>query len=83
MQSGRGRSNKWVMKFDTMNSFTEPLMGWESSKDTMGQVILEFNTKEDAINYAKKNSIDFYVVDPKKSKVIKKSYADNFLRKIK
>ena len=55
-------------------------MGWETSKDTMSEIKLEFSNKEQAINYAKKNNIDYYVVEPKKSKIIKKSYADNFFK---
>ena len=55
-------------------------MGWETSKDTMSEVKLEFSTKERAIIFAKKNNIDYYVVEPQKRKVIKKSYTDNFLK---
>ena len=32
----------------------EPLMGWESSDDTLGEVILKFSTKDQAIDFAKK-----------------------------
>ena len=56
-------------------------MGWESSNDTMSEVKLEFSSKEKAMTYAKKNNIDYYVVEPQKPKTIKKSYADNFLKK--
>ena len=55
-------------------------MGWVSSKDTMSEVKLEFSSKEKAINYAKKNNIDYSVIEPQKSKIIKKSYTDNFLK---
>ena len=54
-------------------------MGWESSEDTMGEVVLEFLSKEKAIEYAKNNNILYEVVEPKKSDFIIKSYADNFL----
>ena len=54
-------------------------MGWESSTDTLSELKLEFSTKELAINYAKKKKIDFEIIDPKKRKIVKKSYADNFL----
>ena len=49
----------------------------------MSEVKLKFSNKEQAINYAKKNNIDYYVVEPEKSKIIIKSYSDNFLKKIK
>ena len=55
-------------------------MGWETSQDTMSEIKLEFSNKDQAINYAKKNNIDYYVVEPQKNKIIKKSYAENFLK---
>jgi len=80
MQSGKRNTKNWLLKFDTSNTGIDPLMGWESSKDTMSEVKLEFLTKDQAITYAKKNNIDYYVIEPQKSKVIKKSYTDNFLK---
>ena len=35
---------------------------------------------DQAINYAKKKKIDYEVIKPKKRKIVKKSYADNFLK---
>ena len=80
MQSGLGKSDKWILEFETKNPTKNPLMGWESSNDTLGEIRLEFSTKELAINYAKKMKINFELIRPKKRKTIKKSYADNFLR---
>ena len=81
MQSGNRNTKNWILEFDTIDTGINPLMGWETSKDTMSEVKLEFSTKERAINFAKKNSIDYYVIEPQKRKVIKKSYTDNFLKK--
>jgi len=78
MQSGLGKSDKWIIEFNTKNTGTNPLMGWESSTDTLSELKLEFSTKELAIDYANKNKIDFEIVEPQKRKIIKKSYADNF-----
>ena len=80
MQSGKRNTKNWILEFETLNTGINPLMGWETSKDTMSEVKLEFSTKEQAINYAKKNNIDFYVIEPEKSKIIKKSYSDNFTK---
>ena len=80
MQSGDRNTKNWLLEFDTLNTGINPLMGWETSNDTMSEVKLEFSTKEQAINYAKKNNIDFYVVEPQKHKIIKKSYSDNFIK---
>ena len=80
MQSGKRNTKKWLLEFDTLDTGVDPLMGWESSKDTMSEVKLEFSTKDQAINYAKKNNLDFYIIEPQKRKIIKKSYSDNFLK---
>ena len=80
MQSGRRNSTNWLLEFDTLSTGINPLMGWETSRDTMSEVKLEFATKDQAISYAKKNNIDYYVIEPQKRKVIKKSYSDNFLK---
>ena len=80
MQSGKRNTKKWILEFDTLNTGVNPLMGWESSKDTMSEVKLEFSTKEGAINYVKKNNIEYYIVEPQKQKIIKKSYTDNFFK---
>ena len=81
MQSGKRNTKNWLLEFDTLNTGINPLTGWESSVDTMSEVKLEFSSMEEAINYAKKNNIDFYLVEPQKRKIIKKSYSDNFLKK--
>jgi len=80
MQSGLGKSDKWLIRFETIDSGLNPLMGWESSSDTLSELNLEFSTKELAIEYAKKNKIDFEIIEPQKRKTVKKSYADNFLK---
>ena len=80
MQSGRGKTDKWVLEYETNDPTNNPLMGWESSNDTYAELRLEFSTKELAINYAKKKKINFELIEPRKRKTIKKSYADNFLK---
>ena len=45
---------RWLLEFDTLNTGISPLMGLESSNDTMSEVKLKFSTKDQAINYAKK-----------------------------
>ena len=82
MQSGKRNSKNWLLEFETLDNGVNPLMGWETSNDTMSEVKLEFETKEQAINYAEKNSVQYFVINPKKRKIIKKSYSDNFLKNI-
>ena len=81
MQSGNRNSKNWFLEFETLDNNISPLMGWESSRDTMSEIKLEFSTKEKAINYAKKNNINYNVLEPENPKIIKKTYADNFLKK--
>ena len=80
MQSGTAKSDKWILEFITKDPTRNPLMGWESSSDTLTELKLEFSSKELAINYAKKKKINFNLIEPKKRKTVKKSYADNFLK---
>ena len=78
MQSGNNKFDKWIIEFITDRPGINPLMGWESSTDTYSELKLEFKNKDLAIEYAKKNKINFELIDVKKRKIVKKSYADNF-----
>jgi len=81
MQSGNNNTKNWLLEFDTLNIGVDPLMGWHTSRDMMSELKLEFSSKDLAISYAKENNIDYYVIEPQKRKVIKKSYSDNFFKK--
>ena len=80
MQSGLGKTDKWILEYQTKDPTSNPLMGWESSSDTYSELKMEFSTKELAVDYAKKKKIDFELIEPRKRKTVKKSYADNFLK---
>ena len=80
MQSGIKKFDKWIIEFITEKPGINPLMGWESSTDTNSELKLEFSSKELAVEYAKKNKINFEIIEPKIRKIIKKSYADNFTK---
>ena len=80
MQSGKRNTKKWLLEFDTQNTGIDPLMGWRSSKDTMSEVKIEFITKEQAVDYAKKNNIDYHLIETQERKISKKSYSDNFTK---
>ena len=78
MQSGTKKYDKWIIEFVTKNPGTNPLMGWESSTDTYSELKLEFNNKDLAIEYAKKNKIDYELIESNARKINIKSYSDNF-----
>ncbi len=79
MQSGEANTKDWIIEFEpTAPRSIDPLMGWTSSPDTRGQVILRFRTKEEAIAYAEKQGYAFQVFEPKERTLRPKSYASNF-----
>ena len=80
MQSGDKKYNKWIIEFITQKPGINPLMGWESSTDTYSELKLQFDNKELAIEYAKKNKINYEIIEPNIKKINKKSYADNFTK---
>ena len=49
MQSGMAKKDKWILEFITKDPTKNPLMGWESSSDTLTELKLEFSSKELAI----------------------------------
>jgi ETC complex I subunit conserved region len=79
MQSGRARTKEWVLEYEPESKREiDPLMGWTSSQDMRSQVRLSFDTKEEAVAYAQRNGLAYYVIDPPPSQPVHKSYADNF-----
>ncbi len=80
MQSGLGKTKNWILEYFDEKNGINPLMGWESSTDTLSEVKLEFSSKENAISYAKKNKLSYEIIESEKKKIVKKSYADNFIK---
>lgn len=79
MQSGRGKTHEWVLEFQIDGERSaDPLMGWTSINDTTGQVRLHFETREQAIDYAKREKITFTVEESREPKRLVKSYSQNF-----
>ena len=79
MQSGLGKTKKWVFEYQKQKDLIrEPLMGWTGSRDTNEQVKLLFEDINQAINYAKKNNIEYEVIPEMKKKYSSKLYSDNF-----
>ena len=79
MQSGIGSTKKWVLEYIDESTTINPLMGWESSSNTLSELKLFFDSKDQAVEYANKNNIEFMIIGNNKRSVVKKSYTDNFL----
>ena len=79
MQSGKATSHLWCMTFSAEAPLEkDPLMGWASAKDMMGEVTLFFSTPEEAIAFASKNGFTYEVHAPRYQGLKPKIYSDNF-----
>lgn len=79
MQSGRAKSNRWTLEYEIETPRRpEPLMGWISSGDTLNQVQLHFDSKEEAIAFAERKGWNYSVSEPHERRVRPRNYADNF-----
>ncbi len=79
MQSGRATSKDWVLEFVSGGKrVSDPVMGWTSIDDTTGQVRLHFDSREQAIAFAKREGLTFSVEEPRETKRMVKSYSENF-----
>ena len=59
-------------------SFEEdPLTGWKGNT-SRHHLKLKFDSKQQAIDYANKNNLDYDIVEENIKKFRQKSYADNF-----
>ncbi len=83
MQSGLNNSKKWCLCNIEMNeSYISSKFCWNGSSNPEKQIKLFFDNLESAINFAKKNNYDYEVQKPNKRSQIKKSYAENFIKKM-
>ncbi|MGH6947326.1 MAG: ETC complex I subunit [Kiloniellales bacterium] len=79
MQSGRANTRRWVLEFEPESRReVEPLMGWTASGDMRQQLRLRFDTKEEAVAYAKKHGYMYSVEEQRRGEPRPKAYADNF-----
>ena len=79
MQSGKARTNSWVLEYDRNTARTpEPLMGWVSSGDTMNQVLMNFETQKKAVSFAKQKGWDYRILPSHEKTVKPRNFGDNF-----
>jgi NADH dehydrogenase (ubiquinone) Fe-S protein 4 len=78
MQSGTTKFKTWVLHFDKGQRWTNPLMGWTSSRDPVSNLKLQFATPEEAIAYAERQGLMYEVITPKDRGLIGKTYESNF-----
>ena len=79
MQSGNGKTKKWLAEYISEEETTKDiLMGWNSSLDTKSQIKIFFDSKQHAIEWAISNNYQYFIEEPKKKKILIKTYASNF-----
>ncbi len=81
MTSGQANTRTWVLEFAPEKPKSiDPLMGWTSSSDMNAQVRMRFESREAAVDYARRHGIPYQVAEPKKRKhvVRPKGYGGNF-----
>lgn len=79
MQSGQARTERWLLEFEAEAARSiEPLMGWTSSTDTLGQVRLWFDSEEEAVAYASRHGIPYRIEPPREPNRRMIAYSDNF-----
>jgi hypothetical protein len=84
LQSGQRLANQWQIKWKNMERWSNPLMGWTSTSDPMSNVKLNFDTKDEAIAFAKRNGWKFEVLGDTSKATVEPGtylYKHNFLDK--
>ena len=78
-QSGKAKVGRWTLEFERKEPLRpDPLTGWAGSGDTETQVRLSFDTKDEAIAYAKSKGLHFHLVPAPPVQLKLQAYADNF-----
>ena len=79
MQSGKAKTKKWVLEFENEGTrYIDPIMGWTGNTDTKQQLRISFDSRDDAVRYAKRHKLSYKILEPKSRHTILRSYADNF-----
>eukprot|EP00270_Netrium_digitus_P013117 TRINITY_DN4331_c0_g1_i2.p1 TRINITY_DN4331_c0_g1~~TRINITY_DN4331_c0_g1_i2.p1 ORF type:complete len:162 (+),score=35.17 TRINITY_DN4331_c0_g1_i2:69-554(+) len=71
----------WKIRFESTKKWENPLMGWTSTADplsSVGESSLSFDSKDSAVDFARRYGWQFSVQEPKNMKQRVKAYADNF-----
>jgi hypothetical protein len=80
-QSGNANAEEWLLEFVSQGRrFQVQVMGWTGNADMYGsEVKLRFQSKEQAIKFAKDKKVEYYVKDYIKPEYVIKKYTDNYL----
>jgi len=58
--SGKAHTHQWILRFERRTSpKIEPLMGWTGGDDTLAQIEMAFDTREEAVAYAAREGLAY------------------------
>ncbi len=81
MQSGLYKHKKWCLANKEINeTYLNSKFCWTGTSNPEKNVKIFFDTKNSAIKFAKKYNYDIEIIEPKKRKILKKSYSSNFIK---
>jgi len=79
-QSGRALKKYLLIAVDAKDKrYHELNNNWTGCSDPNAQIKMQFDTLEDAVNFAKQNNIEYEYIKANLPKPPKKSYASNFI----
>ena len=78
-QSGKAKAGRWTLEIERTEALRpDPLTGWAGSGDTETQVRLGFDSKDEALAYAKSKGLEVHLIPAPPIQLKLKAYADNF-----
>lgn len=81
MTSGTRNTRQWVLEYvPAARKTIDPLMGWTGNTDMRRQVRLHFATRDEAVEYAKREGIPHVLEDekPRAPNIRPQGYGGNF-----
>ena len=78
-QSGKAKAGRWTLEYERSEALKpDPLTGWAGSGDTRTQIRLNFDSKDEALAYAKAKGLAVHLVPAAPIALKLQAYADNF-----
>ena len=78
-QSGKAKAGRWTLEIERKEALKpDPLTGWAGSGDTETQLRLSFDSKDEALAYARSKGLEVHIVPAAPVGLKIQAYADNF-----
>ena len=78
-QSGKAKVGRWTLEIERKEALLpDPLTGWAGSGDTETQLRLSFDSKDEALAYAKAKGLEVHIISAAPINLKLQAYADNF-----